>query len=56
MWVTPRTASHNKITGIDLEFKGEHQKEKYEYRFNNLNEPLDMNIVLKNIVVKPRCV
>lgn len=48
--------SFNKITGIDLEFKGEHQKEKYEYRFNNLNEPLDMNIVLKNIVVKPELI
>lgn len=48
--------SFNKITGIDLEFKGERQKEKYEYRFNNLNEPLDMNIVLKNIVVKPELI
>ncbi|MGL5644805.1 hypothetical protein, partial [Cetobacterium sp.] len=46
----------DKITGIDLEFKGEHEKEKYEYRFNNLNEPLDMNIILKDITVKPELI
>ena len=46
----------NKKTGIDLEFKGNNQKEIYEYRFNNLNEPLDMNIVLKNINVTPELV
>lgn len=48
--------SFNKKTGIDLEFKGDHEKEKYEYRFNNLNEPVDMNILLKNIEVKPELV
>ncbi|WP_297596409.1 hypothetical protein [uncultured Cetobacterium sp.] len=41
----------NRETGINLEFKGTSEEEKYEYRFNNLNEPLDMNIVLKNIKV-----
>ena len=48
--------SFNKKTGIDLEFKGENKKEKYEYRFNNLNEPLDMNIVLKNIKINPELI
>lgn len=48
--------SFNKITGIDLEFKGKHQEERYEYRFNNLDEPLDMKIVLKNIMIKPELV
>ncbi|MEG0135310.1 translocation/assembly module TamB domain-containing protein [Cetobacterium sp.] len=48
--------SFNKETGIDLEFKGDSNKEKYEYRFNNLNEPLDMNIVLKNIQVTPELI
>ena len=48
--------SFNKQTGIDLEFKGTNKKERYEYRFNNSKEPLNMNIVLKNIDVKPELI
>lgn len=48
--------SFDKIKGIDLEFKGNNQNEIYEYRFNNLNEALDMNIVLKNIIVNPELI
>ncbi|MCQ8212520.1 hypothetical protein NON08_08300 [Cetobacterium somerae] len=48
--------SFNKKTGIDLEFKGNNKKEIYEYRLNNLNEPLNMNIILKNIQVNPELI
>lgn len=46
----------DKIKGIDLEFKGSKDKEIYEYRLNNLNEPLNMNIILKNIDIKPELI
>lgn len=46
----------DKIKGIDLEFKGNKDKEIYEYRLDNLNEPLNMNIVLKDIEVKPELI
>lgn len=48
--------SFDKVKGIDLEFKGNRNKEIYEYRLNNLNEPLNMNIILKNIDVKPELI
>ncbi|MGL5961885.1 MAG: hypothetical protein ACRCZ0_08015, partial [Cetobacterium sp.] len=48
--------SFHKVKGIDLEFKGNKENEKYEYRLNNLTEPLNMNIVLKNIDVKPELI
>ncbi|MGL5983842.1 MAG: hypothetical protein ACRCZ1_01080, partial [Cetobacterium sp.] len=48
--------SFHKVKGIDLEFKGNKENEKYEYRLNNLMEPLNMNIVLKNIDVKPELI
>lgn len=48
--------SFNKKTGIDLEFKAAKQEERYEYRFNNSNEPLNMNIVLKDIKIRPEFV
>ncbi|MGL5000905.1 MAG: hypothetical protein ACRC6J_04200 [Cetobacterium sp.] len=46
----------DRVKGIDLEFKGNQGKELYEYRLDNLNEPLNMNIVLKNVEVKPELI
>ena len=41
----------NKTTGINLKFEGNNKEEKYIFKFNNLNEPLNMNINLKNIEI-----
>ncbi|MGL5088676.1 MAG: translocation/assembly module TamB domain-containing protein [Cetobacterium sp.] len=42
----------DKIKGLDLQLEGNNKNELYEYRINNLNEPLDMNIILKNVELK----
>lgn len=46
----------SKTNGINLDFKGFDKKEIYEFRFNNLNEPLEMNIVLKDIEITPELI
>lgn len=48
--------SFNSKKGIDLDFKGNNGKENLEYKFNNLYNPVDMDIILKNIKVTPELI
>lgn len=41
----------NKKTGIDLEFSGKSGTESFLYKFNNSKDPLNMDIILRNIQI-----